>query len=131
MVLDKRKPPNDLLLCAHGKLSSRKALPVIFLLYSQLPYLAQETCFQRAGFFALEGTSQAVLGSSDQLKVPASLSLFLKSEKIPTTSSATLVNWTVLQTLKLPPKCISHPPVHLVTIWSLNKNSSCSRCSWP
>jgi hypothetical protein len=30
----------------------------------------------------LEGTRQAVLGSSDQLKVPASLSLFLKSEKI-------------------------------------------------
>ncbi len=29
------------------------------------------------------GTNQAVLGSSDQLKVPASLSLFLKSEKIP------------------------------------------------
>jgi hypothetical protein len=31
----------------------------------------------------VEGTSQAVLGSSDQRKVPASLSLFLKSEKIP------------------------------------------------
>jgi hypothetical protein len=31
----------------------------------------------------VEGTSQAVLGSSDQLKVTASLSLFLKSEKIP------------------------------------------------
>jgi hypothetical protein len=29
----------------------------------------------------VEGTSQAVLGSSDQQKVPASLSLFLKSEK--------------------------------------------------
>jgi hypothetical protein len=31
----------------------------------------------------VEGTSQTVLGSSDQEKVPASLSLFLKSEKIP------------------------------------------------
>jgi len=32
----------------------------------------------------MEGTiSQALLGSSDQWKVPASLSLFLKSEKIP------------------------------------------------
>jgi hypothetical protein len=30
----------------------------------------------------MEGTSQRVLGSSDQRKVPASLSLFLKSEKI-------------------------------------------------
>jgi len=32
----------------------------------------------------LEGTSQAILGSSDQRKVPASVSLRLKSEKIPT-----------------------------------------------
>ncbi len=32
----------------------------------------------------MEGTNQAVLGSSDQQKVPASLSLFLKSERIPT-----------------------------------------------
>jgi hypothetical protein len=31
----------------------------------------------------VEGTSQAVLGSSDQRKVAASLSLFLKIEKIP------------------------------------------------
>ncbi len=31
----------------------------------------------------MEGTSQAVVGSSDQQKVPASLSLFLKSERIP------------------------------------------------
>jgi hypothetical protein len=29
----------------------------------------------------VEGTSQAVLGCSDQRKVPASLSLFLKGEK--------------------------------------------------
>ncbi len=31
----------------------------------------------------MEGTSQDILGSSDQRKVPASLSLFLKSKKIP------------------------------------------------
>ncbi len=30
----------------------------------------------------MEGTSQAILGSSDQRNVPASVSLFLKSEKI-------------------------------------------------
>jgi hypothetical protein len=29
----------------------------------------------------VEGTSQAVVGSSDQQKIPASLSVFLKSEK--------------------------------------------------
>jgi hypothetical protein len=52
-------------------------------LYFQLPYLPEETCFQQAGSSEVEGTSQAVLGSSDQWKVPASLSLFLKSEKIP------------------------------------------------
>jgi hypothetical protein len=31
----------------------------------------------------VEGTSQAILGSSDQRNVPASVSLFLKSENIP------------------------------------------------
>jgi hypothetical protein len=53
-------------------------------LYFQLPYLPEETCFQQVGSYAVEGTSQAILGSSDQWKVAASLSLFLKSEKIPT-----------------------------------------------
>jgi len=48
-----------------------------------LSYLPEETCFQQAGSSAVESTSQAVLGSSHQPKVPASLSLFLKSEKIP------------------------------------------------
>jgi hypothetical protein len=52
-------------------------------LYFLLSYLPEETCFQQAGSSAVEGTSQAVLGSSHQPKVPASLSLFLKSEKIP------------------------------------------------
>jgi hypothetical protein len=51
-------------------------------LYFQLPYLPEETCFQQPGSSAVEGTSQAVLGSSNQQKVPASLSLFLKTEKI-------------------------------------------------
>jgi hypothetical protein len=49
----------------------------------QLPYLPEGACFQQAGSSAVEGTSQAVLGSYDQSKVPPSLSLFLKSEKIP------------------------------------------------
>jgi hypothetical protein len=56
-----------------------KALPRYFPLYFQLPYPPED---QYAGSLAVEGTSQAVLGSSDQWKVPASLSLFLKSEKI-------------------------------------------------
>jgi hypothetical protein len=52
-------------------------------LYFQLHYLLQETYFHQAVSSAVEGSSQAVLGSSNQQKVPASLSLFLKSEKIP------------------------------------------------
>jgi hypothetical protein len=43
----------------------------------------EETCFHQDGSSAIEGTSQAGLGSSDQRKVPASLSLFLKNAKIP------------------------------------------------
>jgi hypothetical protein len=48
----------------------------------QLHYLPEETCSQQAGSSAVEGTSHVVLGSSEQRKVPAGLSLFLKSEKI-------------------------------------------------
>jgi hypothetical protein len=55
----------------------------IFPLYFQFPYLLEETCFQQEGSSAVEGTSQAILGSSDQPNILASLSLFLKSEKIP------------------------------------------------
>jgi hypothetical protein len=55
----------------------------IFPLYFQLPYLLEGTCFQQAGSSAVEGTIETLLGSSDQRKAPASLSLFLKSEKIP------------------------------------------------
>jgi hypothetical protein len=54
-------------------------------LYFQLPYLLEESCFQVAGSFAVEGTSQAVLGSWDLLtsgRYKPALSLFLKSEKI-------------------------------------------------
>jgi hypothetical protein len=57
-------------------------------LYFQLPYLPEETCFQQAGPFAVEGISQAVLESSDPQKIPASLSLFLKSEEISALLSA-------------------------------------------
>jgi hypothetical protein len=42
---------------------------LIFPLYFQLPYLPEETCFQQEGSSAVERTSQAVLGSSDQRKV--------------------------------------------------------------
>jgi hypothetical protein len=59
----------------------RKSTVWIFPLYFQLPYLPEETCFQQWGSSVVEGTSQAVLGSSNQLKVPTGLSLFLKSEK--------------------------------------------------
>jgi hypothetical protein len=52
-------------------------------LYFQLPYLLEETCFQQAGSSGVEGTSQDVLGFSDQRKVPAGLSLIIKREKNP------------------------------------------------
>jgi hypothetical protein len=55
----------------------------ILLLYFQLPYLPEEVCFQQVGSSAVDRTSRAVLGFSNQWKVPASLSLFLKGEKIP------------------------------------------------
>jgi hypothetical protein len=61
----------------------RQALPGFFLFIFSSPYLPEETCFQQAGSSVVEGTSQAVLGSSDQRKVPASLLLLLKSETIP------------------------------------------------
>jgi hypothetical protein len=50
-------------------------------LYFQLSYLPEETCFQQGGSSMVEGTSQAVLESSDERKVPDSLSLFLKVKK--------------------------------------------------
>ncbi len=52
-------------------------------MYFQLPYMHEETCFQQVRLSAVERTSQAVVGSSDERKVPANLSLFLKSDKIP------------------------------------------------
>ncbi len=54
-----------------------------FPLYFQLRHLPGETCFQQAGSSAVGGTGQALLGSSDNRKVLASPSIFLKSEKIP------------------------------------------------
>jgi hypothetical protein len=67
---------------------SVKALSGFFLcVFSSLTCLKKHVfnngCFQQWGSSAVEGTSQAVLGSSNQLKVPTSLPLFLKSEKIP------------------------------------------------
>jgi hypothetical protein len=43
----------------------RESTAWIFPLYFQLPYLPEETCFQQAGSSAVEGTSEAVLRSSD------------------------------------------------------------------
>jgi hypothetical protein len=66
--------------------SNRKALLGFFLcIFSRLTS-PEETYFQQAGCSAVEGTSQAVLRSSDRRKVPASLSLFLKSEKVPSSA---------------------------------------------
>ncbi len=80
-------PPkfDGILFPALGPILGGKALPGFFLciLSSLDPYLPEETCFQQAGYYMVEGISQAVLGSSDERKVPSSLSLFLKSEKIP------------------------------------------------
>jgi len=56
----------------------------IFPLYFQLHHLPGETCFQQAGSYAVGRNSQALLGSSDNRKVLASLSIILKSEKIRT-----------------------------------------------
>jgi hypothetical protein len=64
-------------------LTSPESTAWVFPLCFQLPYLHEGTCFQQAGSSEVKGISQAVLGSSDQRKVPTSLSLFLKSEKIP------------------------------------------------
>jgi hypothetical protein len=61
----------------------KKTTAWIFPSYFQLYCLLEETCFQQAGSSAVDGTSQAVLDSFDQWKVPAGLSLFLKSGNIP------------------------------------------------
>jgi len=66
----------------HRSHSLRKALPGFFLcIFSSLTCL-KKPVFSKPDLLRLEGTSQAVLGSSDQRKVRAGLSLFLKSEKI-------------------------------------------------
>jgi len=80
-------PPRfyGILFPALGPILGGKALPGFFLcIFSSLDaYLPEDTCFQQAGYSVVEATSQAVLGSFDERKVPASLSLFLKSEKFP------------------------------------------------
>ncbi len=53
-----------------------------FVLSAPLP--TWRNLFSASGIFCGGKYQQAALGSSDQLKVPANLSLFLKSEKIPT-----------------------------------------------
>jgi hypothetical protein len=67
----------------HNTLHKKDLGPPLQKLSKALPgfFLPEETCFQHTGSSAVEGTSQAVLGYSDQRKVPASLSLFLKGQK--------------------------------------------------
>jgi hypothetical protein len=62
---------------------THKPLPRFFLCIFEFLTCLEKTCFQQAGSSTVEGTNQAALGSSDQRNVPASLSLFLKHEKIP------------------------------------------------
>ncbi len=62
---------------------THKPLPRFFICIMNSLTCLEKTCFQQAGSSTVEGTSQAALGSCDQRKVPASLSLFLKREKIP------------------------------------------------
>ncbi len=61
--------------CFLGVVARHVCYRWIFPLYFQLPYEPEDTSFQQGGSSAVEGTSQS--------KVLASLSLFLKSEKIP------------------------------------------------
>jgi hypothetical protein len=83
----------------HAPSYLRKALPGFALwIFSSLTCL-KKPVFYQAGCSALEGTSQAVLGSSGQRKVPASLSLFSKKCKNP--SSALRRTRTCVQALLL------------------------------
>jgi len=87
-------------LCLFGRDISYQKCRSLCCLYSKLPVhinhcldfsfvslrsltCLEKTCFQQTGSSTVESTSQAALGSSDQWKVPASLSLFLQLEKIP------------------------------------------------
>jgi hypothetical protein len=64
------------------KLYVKHCLDFSFVFSAPLP--AGRNLFSaRKGSSAVEDTSQAVLGSSNQQKVPVSLSVFLKSEKVP------------------------------------------------
>jgi hypothetical protein len=60
----------------------KHCLDIFLCIFSSITCL-KKPIFIKWDLFAVEGTSHVVLGSSDQQKVPASLSLFLKSEKIP------------------------------------------------
>ncbi len=61
----------------------RKALPGFFLfIFSSVTSLKKPVFSKRDLLWWKVHTSQALLGSSDQQKLPANLSLFLKSEKI-------------------------------------------------
>jgi hypothetical protein len=66
--------------------NTTKSIAWIFAFEFSAPfYLPEETCSQQSWIFCggRRYYSQVVLGSSNQRKLPASLSLFLKHEKIP------------------------------------------------
>jgi hypothetical protein len=70
-----------------------KALPGFFLcIFISLTCL-KKLVFSKWDLSAVEGTSQVVLGSSDQRKVPASLSLFPKKSKNPSSALRGIRTW--------------------------------------
>jgi hypothetical protein len=73
----------DLCLLPTPEAYVKHSLALSFVFSGPFTRQPEETCFHHDGSSAIEGTSQAGLGSSDQGKVPASLSLFLKNAKIP------------------------------------------------
>jgi hypothetical protein len=77
------KLEQDLCLLPTPKAHVKRSLDFSFVFSGPFTRQPEETCFHQDGSSAMEGTSQAELGSSDQRKVPASLSLFLKNAKIP------------------------------------------------
>jgi hypothetical protein len=62
----------------------KHCLEFFLLIFSSLMCLKKKPVFRKRDLLQWKGsTSETLLGSSDQRKAPASLSLFLKSEKIP------------------------------------------------
>jgi hypothetical protein len=72
----------------------------IFPFYLQVPYGPEETFFHQAESSGVEGPSQAVLGPSDERKVPASLDWDLSNQgKVPASLSLSLQSEKILALL--------------------------------